>query len=71
MEMWKRIRDLSNLNFPLVENSVYHIRIVEGINHDTGQDVYEEYLVIWKNGVFVGVVTDDVFEWDDVDDILI
>jgi len=71
MEMWKRIRDLSNLNFPLVENSVYHVRIVEGINRDTGQDVYEEYLVIWKNGMFVGVVTDDVFEWDDVDDILI
>ena len=68
--MWKNVRDIK-ASFPLMENGVYTIRIVEGIDPKTNEDIYADYLVSFKKGQFVSITTDDIFDWCDADLILI
>jgi len=68
---WEEIRALKHHHYNFIENEIYTIRIVEGIDCETGNDIYSEYMVSWKNGMFNEITTNNKFTIDDVDDILI
>jgi len=71
--MWQQLRLPDQTKFQLIDGKTYKVRMCEGVNFETLEDVYGEYECVWRQGLklWIEKETYEVFEWIDMDDVWI